>query len=639
MKIFGIRTKIILMVSGTLIASMVIVALFIRELAYQNVLNQKMATVDILTSSLVHNIEYQLSETNDPRLIQDIIIKFSDYYRFIHGISFYNTHIVNEADSILSHIGQTNQNPDILDAVSLARPSVRITHSDKEELDIRSIAPIIQGSKIIGAVVLDISTRDAQAVISIIDRRLITILTATVLASSTILFILLRSTILLRLQWLIRVTRQIAAGDYDIQMGDTGKDEIGQLSSSFEQMTSDLKKTRDEIENHHRHLEQRIQDATSQLQLAYEDLKNAQSQIVLNEKMASLGVLIAGIAHELNTPIAAIHNVARNLDRSVSNLPQALLVFKEDGQEIHREEVLAFLEDLLHLSRTTKISTSYQERRTVETLLQREGITHYRAMADTLARLNLTQPEKIIEHLPFLRNPSLFPLAESMGDIAQAAMISESSSAKIQEIIRALKFYAYTDKDKVDSLQINESLQTALVLLRNRMKHSFQITADLDPELPKIACTSEIHQVWTNLLNNACDAIEEMGEDQPGEIAIRTAQNHTHVFITITDNGIGVPKDKMNCIFDPFFTTKDIGKGTGLGLSIVSGIIKKHNGEISVRSRRGHTEFVVSIPLIPLCGVTSTRHDGEIPEAGPVENAQNTIHESQTLKEYGYGSR
>jgi C4-dicarboxylate-specific signal transduction histidine kinase len=181
--------------------------------------------------------------------------------------------------------------------------------------------------------------------------------------------------------------------------------------------------------------------------------------------------------------------------------------------------------------------------------------------------------------------------------MAQAVKISESSSNKIKEIVRALKYYAYTDKDKFEETQINESIQTALILMRNRLKHSVQIETDLDPHLPLITCTSEIHQVWTNLLNNACDAIEERGPDHTGLIQIRTFTENLQVHIHISDNGMGIPPEKIGRIFDPFFTTKDIGKGTGLGLSIVSGILKKHRGTIQVDCRRGFTTFIATLPM------------------------------------------
>jgi signal transduction histidine kinase len=176
-------------------------------------------------------------------------------------------------------------------------------------------------------------------------------------------------------------------------------------------------------------------------------------------------------------------------------------------------------------------------------------------------------------------------------------MISQAGSQKIAEIVRALKYYAYSDNARVDQLQINESIGTALVLLRNQLKHSIVATTDYATDLPAIPCTSDIHQVWTNLLVNACDAIAERGEGHEGRIEIRTRREGDFVVADITDNGVGIPASAMDRIFDPFYTTKDIGKGTGLGLSIVSGIVKSHGGSIRVDSQPGRTRFEILLPI------------------------------------------
>lgn len=582
------------MVAGTLIMAIAITGFLIRGLVYQNIVSQKMTTVDILTASLVHDVKYEY-EAQRRENIQEIIAKFMTYYRIIQKISFYNTNLENIADSSTEGIGQTTRDPDIIAAVTMAKPRVYITNSDWENLGIRSVSPILQGSKIVGAISMDISIQDIQTTLSAIDRRIATILIVAVLLTSLALFIQLRSLILQRLNRLITVTQQIAAGNYDIQISDHRRDEIGKLVRAFDQMTMDLKKSKEEIEDYNKHLEERVQEATAQLMKAYEDLKNAQSQLVLNEKMASLGVLISGIAHEINTPVGAILNVSRNLEKKIDHLPHILEAFKNE-KEVPAAKMVVFLKELMQACRNTAQPLSFKETRSVETLLRDHGVGNFREMANSLSKLNFVDPERVTKYIDCLRVPSFFSLIESMGSIVQAAKISETSSQKISEIVRALKYYAYTDKDRVDMTQINESIQTALVLLRNRLKHTVTVSTGMDPDLPKIPCTSEIHQVWTNLLNNACDAIEAMGEGYPGKILISTRMSNDQIIVTVTDNGIGIPEDKKAKIFDPFFTTKDIGKGTGLGLSIVSGILKKHNGTIDVKSTRENTTFEIRLP-------------------------------------------
>lgn len=604
----------IFMVIGILVLAIIMAGFLIRGVVYRNIVSQKMTTVDILTASLVHDIKYDYDAGRLDH-INEIIAKFMTYYRIIQSISFYDTSFTNKADSNSEHIGQTTQDQKIIAAIFMAKPSIHVTSSDWKNLSIRSIAPIFQGSKIVGAISMEISIQDIQVTMSAIDHRIAVILIITIIMTSFVLFIILRSSILVRLSHLINLTNQIAAGNYNIQVNDDRQDEIGKLGRAFDQMTIDLIRSKEEIDNYNKHLEERVNDATARLQKAYEDLKNTQSQLVLNEKMASLGLLIAGIAHEINTPVGAIRNVLRNLGKKIISLPKTLETFKND-QDIPLSKMVMCLEDLIQTSSITQQPVSYKEMRTIETILLDQGIENVREMINSLSKLNFTDPEKVTQYTDCLRISSFFSLFESIGSIVHAARISETSSQKIAEIVRALKYYAYTDKDNVEMAQINESIQTAMVLLRNRLKHIIKVTTDLDPTLPAIPCSSEIHQVWTNLLNNACDAIEEIGEDYQGEINISTRKKADHILITVIDNGNGIPEDKITKIFDPFFTTKDIGKGTGLGLSIVSGIVKKHNGTIRVESRHGCTVFEVCLPITALSNDLPDEKEGRHSDEG-----------------------
>lgn len=595
----SIKIKMMAMVSVSIFLAITSAAYLMRNLVYQNIVDQKMTTAEILTASLVHDIKYEYDLKLDHQDgFKDIISKYITYYRIIESISIYDYEGVDIADSNPYNIGTIIQEREVIRAISLAKPSLRINRLDRNRLGIHSVFPILRGSKVVAAIDMHISIKDIETIMSAIDRRIMTTLIFTITAASVALFIISHRVILQRLSRLMEVTHQIAAGNYDIQVRDKFGDELGQLAKAFNHMTCELKKSKQEIEDYNQHLESKVQEATAQLNQAYEDLKNAQSQLVLNEKMACLGVLIAGIAHEINTPVGAIHNVARNLEQRVEAFPQALESFKKDQDVEADNNLVECFRELIKTSATDRQAASFQEIRAVENLLKEEGIAGWRKVAASLAQLNFTDLDKIRQFRHLFRSSSLFPLLESIGSIAQATKIVQTSSKKIEEIVRALKYYAYTDKDRVEKTQLNESINTALILLRNRLKHTVKIVAEFDPDLPEIPCTSEIHQIWTNLLNNACDAVEAMGEEWSGEIVIRTQRVADRIVVTITDNGIGIPEDKIGRIFDPFFTTKDIGKGTGLGLSIVSGIIKKHKGEIRVvESRRGHTVFEVSFPI------------------------------------------
>jgi len=592
---FSIRLKMILIVAGLLCISITGSGYLIRSMVFQNILDQKIRTAEILTKSVVHDIKY-VHQIQRSENVDQVIAKFITYYRLITKISYYNSESVIVADSNPEHIGHRTNDNLIAEAVSMAKPSIIITKSDWNNVGIRSISPILQGSKIIGAVEVDISIKDIQMALSAIDRRVAMILVVVVLSASAALYFLLRIAILQRLNRLMDITNEVSSGNYNVQAEDKSWDEIGQLAKAFNRMTRDLKISKDDLENYNKTLEDRVNEATARLTKTFDDLKNAQTQLVLNEKMASLGLLIAGIAHEINTPIGAIFNVTRTLDNRVVSLPGILRDFRMDDANL-RDKMMVCLDELYRVSKAQVYSPSFREIRAIETVLSDQGVENYKSMSASLARLNFTDIEKILMYIDCFKSPSFFALFESCGSIVQAANISESSSQKISEIIRALKFYAYTDRDKIEAVQINESIQTALILLRSKLKHGISVMTDFAKDLPEIMCTSEIHQVWTNILNNACDAIEEMGSNYNGEISICSRKSDDSIVITISDNGIGIPEDKKENIFDPFFTTKDIGKGTGLGLSIVSGIIKKHGGIIRVDSRKANTKFEIILPV------------------------------------------
>lgn len=618
---FSIRGKMIAMVAGSLLLAILSAAYMIRGLVYQNIVDQKMTTAEILTASLVHDIKYEYDlRLGDPEGFKDIVRKYMTYHRIIKSISLYDSKYTNRADSDPENEGTVTRDEDLIRAINLARPSLKITRFDRTRLGIRSIFPILRGSRVIAAIEMHISIKDIEAIMTAIDRRIITILVFTIMGASIALYILLRRVILQRLSRLMEVTRLIAAGNYNIQVSDIHSDELGQLAQAFNHMTLELKKSKREIEDYNQHLESKVQEATAQLNKAYEDLKNTQSQLVLNEKMASLGVLIAGIAHEINTPVGAINNVARNLEHRITSLPQALESFKKD-QNVPADNLVECFQDLIRVSANGPQVATFQEIRRVENLLKEQGIANYRGTAGTLAKFNFMDPDKVRRFADLFKNSSLFSLLESIGSISQATRIVQTSSRKIEEIVRALKYYAYTDKDRIEMTQLNESVNTALVLLNNRLKHRVTVTSEFDPDLPEIPCTSEVHQIWTNLLNNACDAIDAMGDGWEGKIAVCTRRMNDRIAVTVTDNGIGILEDKIGRIFDPFFTTKDIGKGTGLGLSIVSGIIKKHKGAVRVESRRGHTVFEITFPIKAESSVPESEQPGEKQEETVKEEA------------------
>jgi signal transduction histidine kinase len=590
-----LRTRIVLMVAGTLFAGLLAAAVLVRQQMSQNIVKQKLATVEILTTSIVHDITY--ATRRGEQVGPEVVEKYMTYYRAIRDLTLYDSGMVATAASDPASVGKVAEETDIAAAVHEARPTLQVSQPRVKDFGVRSVSPILQGSRIVGAVAVDVSMQDVQQALSEMDVRLATMMAMVLGLVAATLYVLLRANVLVRLQRLMRATQEIRAGRYEVRIDDHAGDEIGSLAQALDSMTAELQLSRHQIENYNRQLEDRVREATSELAKAYENLKSAQGQMVLNEKMASLGVLISGVAHEINTPVGAILNVSRNLLKGLASLPKDLGSFRGGATELTESQVVACLEDLLSASCTPRPPVSYKVQRTVEGVLQELEVPDFRRRGAALCKLGLTDDAMIRRHVACFRDEAFFSLAESCANVAQAAMIAEASSQKIAEIVKALKYYAYSDKDRTEAIQINDSVATALVLLRNQLRHGVTLSADLTPDLPAIECSSDIHQIWTNLLTNAYDAVVARDPGTPGEIRVATRCDGGTLVVTVEDNGIGIPDQSRARIFDPFYTTKDIGKGTGLGLSIVSGIVKKHHGSIEVESQPGRTVFAIRLPM------------------------------------------
>jgi signal transduction histidine kinase len=169
----------------------------------------------------------------------------------------------------------------------------------------------------------------------------------------------------------------------------------------------------------------------------------------------------------------------------------------------------------------------------------------------------------------------------------------DHSSARISDLIKAIKEYSYMDQAPVQEVDVQRSLENTLIIMHHKLKRGITVTRDYAPNLPKVMANgSELNQVWTNLIDNAADAMKGAGT-----LTIRTAQENDFVLVEIADSGPGIPADVKSRIFDPFFTTKGVGEGTGLGLDIVNRIVKNARGQVNVISSPGDTRFQIRIPI------------------------------------------
>ena len=293
-------------------------------------------------------------------------------------------------------------------------------------------------------------------------------------------------------------------------------------------------------------LESRVKERTLELSSALDQLKESEAQLIQTEKMSSLGQMVAGIAHEINTPLAYVKN---SLGSVVGKLPDVKKLIVETNKLLR---------------------------------LMEEGSPDPRRLQAKFVAVH-----DLVHH---------FAEQQALSELGQLAQDGLYGIEQISEIVLNLKNFSRLDRSKVSSFNLNEGLDSTLILAKHELKH-LTVTKHFG-DIPEITCSpSQLNQVFLNLINNAAQAIE----DGPGEITITTRREGTdQVAVEIADNGNGIPPEIISKIFDPFFTTKAVGKGTGLGLSISYKIIEQHGGRISVDSTVGKgTRFTIVLPLTP----------------------------------------
>lgn len=316
-------------------------------------------------------------------------------------------------------------------------------------------------------------------------------------------------------------------------------------------------------------------------------------------KLMSLGTLSAGLAHELNNPASAVRRNVQTLETILQKLP--ILALKLHSAEMTQEQ-LTFLTELyeqLAIAQTGALDPLAQSEAedTVSDWLEAHHIEDSWKLAPTFvaAGLDVERLTDIAAHIELTCFSSTVTWLEATLTGTKLLEEIDLSSVRISELIKSMKDYSQMDQTPLQEIDVHEGIESTLTILKHKLKYGVTTKREYG-ELPKIcAYGRELNQVWTNLIDNAIDAM-----NGKGELTIRTFKKQNDVVVEIQDTGLGIPEDVRSRIFEPFFTTKGVGAGTGLGLDITRRIVvQRHHGEISLDSKPGTTQFRIRLPIQP----------------------------------------
>ncbi len=327
------------------------------------------------------------------------------------------------------------------------------------------------------------------------------------------------------------------------------------------------------------------------------ELAERREQMIQSEKMAALGQLVAGVAHEINTPIGAVKSSGKSIADSLVTVQQNL---PKLFQLLDAESAGLFIRLVATSNAAMPPLSSREERAMVRVAtahLEADGVAQARYCADILVQLKAY--EELDTYLPLLRHPEsrlILGTAYSLGSIHTNSANINIAVDRVAKIVFALKSFSHFDQSAQPiQADLSEGMETVLTIYQNQIKQHTDLVRHYQTIAPILCWPDELNQVWTNLIHNAMQAMQAM--EQTGTLTISIARRDDCAVVSIADTGHGIPEAIRERVFDSFFTTKPAGEGTGLGLDIVRKIIVKHRGRIEVESEVGRgTVFHVYLP-------------------------------------------